>query len=230
MATRQLNANKSKSGRKAEMLQNQIDSYSRTLDELQEIVITTVMSSVFTKRYRDSNKHVRAESIRAVSRFTLSRPDMLLKNTYLKYFGWMLSDQEAVVRLSAVEGFLAPFREAEAQEKSKRRGPRINTSNMNAAIQSFLPRIADCVLDVDYTVQERAMELVLILLKKEFFESVEDDRIWDQINLRALERDTTPTVRRDALAFVLDQIESFDSGPCTMESRAVERIDALAKW
>ena len=35
---------------------------------------------------------------------------------------------------------------------------------------------------------------------------------WSQINNRAVAADTSPAVRRDALYFVLEQLEAFDEG------------------
>jgi len=237
VALRQLNASRSKSGRKAEMLQTQIDTWNRTLKELEEIVVHSVMNSVFAKRYKDSNKYIRAESLQAVSRFTLSRPDLILKSTYLKYFGWMLSDKESVVRESALTGFLAPLRVVAADRSSQGSSKpnsgvrRIDKRAMRHAVENFLTRIVDCVIDIDLRVQELAMELLLLLLQESFLDNLDDDMVWEQINIRALADDTTPIVRRDALRFVMEQLEAFDGmESVTTESQIVERIDGLTKW
>jgi len=234
VATRQLNANRGKTGRKAETLQNQIDSGNRTLKEIQELVISSVMNGVFSSRYRDTNKFIRAESLDSALRFILSRPDLLLRSTYLKYFGWMLNDKEALVRSSALQGFLVPLKEARerksATSRSDKNGPRIDKAAMATTIAHFAQPIVDRVTDVDLGVQEIVMELNLLLLKEGFFDDVEDDSIWNQINLRAMAIDATPKVRRDALSFVIEQIESFDFSGATTEGKTVERIIDLAKW
>ena len=59
---------------------------------------------------------------------------------------------------------------------------------------------------------------------------MEDDRVWEQINMRAIARDTTPMVRTEALRFVMDQLEVFDRGSSSSESVAVERLNALVDW
>jgi hypothetical protein len=41
-------------------------------------------------------------------------------------------------------------------------------------------------------------------------------------------RETTPAVRRDALYFIIDQLEAFDSGLPRREAKLVERIDGIA--
>jgi cohesin complex subunit SA-1/2 len=228
-ATRQLNvAKRAKMARKAEALKLQVDSWKRTVADLEEIVKDTILG-VFMNRYRDSNMYIRANSLRALGTYTLIRPDMLLVGSYLKYFGWLLSDKETCVREQAVLGFLGPFREV-ALAKGKREASPMDMSNAKSVIEKFLPRLADCAIDVDFQVQERAMELLLVLMREDFLESLDNDDIWEQINLQALARDTTPAVRRDALYFIIDQLEAFDSGPAKTEAKMVERIDGIAQW
>lgn len=231
VAARQLSAAKrSKSSRKSDVLQVQISSWRRTIDDLEDLVIDTVMKAVFTKRYCDTNAHIRALSMDTVSRFSLIRPDKFLKGTYLKYLGWMLSDKEAVVRASAIEGLTAPFKEASTASR-KTGASRIDLNAMTPVIEKFLLRLAECARDVDQTVQEKATELLLILIRGGRLDSIQsEDDVWNQINARSLAHDATPTARRNALYFVLEQLEAFDSGNATSESKAAERIDNIADW
>jgi cohesin complex subunit SA-1/2 len=229
VATRQLSvAKRAKQARKAEALKLQVDSWKRTVAELEEIVKETIMG-VFMNRYRDSNMYIRADSLTALGTYTLMRPDIFLVGSYLKYFGWLLSDKAACVREKAILGFLGPFREV-ANAKTKREASPFDMSNAKSVIEKFLPRLADCVTDVDFQVQERVMELLLVLMREDFLDSLEDDEIWEQINLQAVAGDTTPAVRRDALYFIIDQLEAFDSGPAKTEAKMVERIEGIAQW
>jgi cohesin complex subunit SA-1/2 len=230
-ATRQLNvAKRAKQSRKAEAVQGQVDSWKRTVADLEEMVKDTVMG-IFMNRYRDSNMYIRADSLKALGTYTLIRPDLFLVGSYLKYFGWLLSDKETCVRQQAVLGFLGPFREVAHAKAGKRdTASPMDMNNAKSVIVKFLPRLADCAIDVDFQVQERAMELLLVLMREDFLDSLDDDDIWEQINLQALARDTTPAVRRDALYFIIDQLEAFDSGPAKTEAKMVERIDGIAQW
>jgi len=229
VSIRQYNvAKRSKMSRKAEALKVQIDTWKRTVADLEEVVKETVMG-VFMKRYRDSSMYIRADSLKALSAFTLIRPDIFLSSYYLKYFGWLLSDKDSIVRENAIFGLLEPFRAA-ARDKGKREAVNIDTSNMRSVIEKFAPRLADCVIDVDVSVQEKAMELLLVLSREALLDTLDDDEIWEQINLRALADDTSPAVRRDALLFVTEQLEAFDAGSVKSEAKAVEQIKAIAGW
>jgi cohesin complex subunit SA-1/2 len=181
------------------------------------------------KRYKDSDMYIRADSLNALSRYTLIRPDIFIVGLYLKYFGWMLSDKDAVVRKAAVSGLLMPFRQAKNGGKGVS-GIKIDTSAMDSVIDKFHERLADMVLDADLSVAEVTMELLLVLLRKSFFDELENDAVWQQINMRALDPQTTPAVRRDALYFVFEQLEAFDTASSNSENDAVERIKALANW
>lgn len=217
-AERQLSvAVRSNSEQKAKALTERIDSWTRIVADLEEIVKETVMA-VFAHRFKDSKSYIRVASLEALTKYCLSRPDIFVSSYYLKYFGWMLSDLASEVRLAAVQALLAPLK------------TKMDTSGMNSVLAKFRGRLADCVLDVDLQVQEAAMELLLLLLRKDHFAQEENDRVWMQINNRALGYNTTPVVRRDALYFVMEQLSAFDDGPAHSEREAVAQLVALGQW
>eukprot|EP00586_Coscinodiscus_wailesii_P000063 CAMPEP_0172480390 /NCGR_PEP_ID=MMETSP1066-20121228/5488_1 /TAXON_ID=671091 /ORGANISM="Coscinodiscus wailesii, Strain CCMP2513" /LENGTH=1957 /DNA_ID=CAMNT_0013241639 /DNA_START=101 /DNA_END=5974 /DNA_ORIENTATION=+ len=231
VSTRQFAATKSSA--KSEALRNTISTLKRTRGHLEEVCIGPIMQGVFVHRYRDSNPYIRSMCLDALSRMTIQRPDLFLCDKYLKYFGWMMSDKHSVVRCSAVNGLLAPFLT-----------PNIDLGVMEHVIAKFLPRMADAVIDVSVSVQEKAIQLLLALLREGFLDDVEDEHLWNQINLRAIARDASPSVRRDALYFVMEQLEAFDEDDDnenatvarnkglgeSQERQNALRLDALASW
>ena len=233
VAQRQLHvAKKSRMKRKAEALESQKEVWNRMCTELEELVTGTV-TGMFMKRYKDIHPHIRAESMHSMSRFVVIRPDIFLKNAFLKYMGWMLSDKTAIVRVKAIEGLLAPFKaNQELLPRNKRDGvkSKLDTSLMAGIAEKFAQRLSDCGMDVDLSVQERAMELLLAFSRDGLLDSITDQDLWKQINDRALAKDTSASVRRTGLLFVLEQLEAFDSDSIRSESDIVERINALASW
>jgi cohesin complex subunit SA-1/2 len=211
------------SGAKVKSLQHQIDSLERTLNDLESVVENFFIRVIFMYRYRDSNMYIRASCIETLGHFLLIKPDFFLKDKFLKYFGWMMSDKAECVRIAALSSLLAPFQIIDSESiKDQKIAKNINLSEMDRVIGKFLPRIADCVFDVQESVQEVAVKMMLTLLRHEFLEEVEDeegnvenplpDKTWEQINLMALAPDTSPIVRRDALYFIMEQLEDFDEG------------------
>lgn len=241
VATRQYKASAGQS-RKLQALKQSMDSWRRHKAELEEIVQTAVFQGVFIHRYRDSNMYIRICSIEFLSKLTLLRPDLFLENKYLKYFGWMASDKEPEVRVVALQAFLAPFHHTKRNTSNKKSSLQINVADMKTVCVKFLNRIVDCTEDSQSLhVQEAAMELLLIMLREEFLDDWDDDDGWDQVNLKAIDKNTSPKVRKDALYFVLDQMDCFDTeedggdGKSTMshglgEKKQVERIESIASW
>jgi len=86
---------------------------------------------------------------------------------------------------------------------------------------------------------------MLSLLRAGFLDDVEDEKLWDQVNILAFESKSSPAVRRDALYFIMEQLEEFDDGdeddgkgkkrksngsPNKSDRRAAQRLDAIASW
>lgn len=213
----------SKQARKKAALTSQVKLYEQERDILGDTIQGIVMSAVFMKRYKDITPQIRSLSIEMLSHFTISNPEVFLKNGYLKYMGWLLSDKDAGVRNCAVQCFKAPIVSDLDNDDVKQA--------MEAAVNKFLPRLCDCVLDVDIQVQEATMELFVLLMKKGFLDSLNDDSKWDQLNLRALATDTSAKVRFHALMFVIEQLEPFDQVTSRdSELSSVEKIRALIQW
>ena len=189
VAQRQLKAAKKQGGRsgggsdKVESLQHQVDSLKRTLADLDEGVIeNTMMNGIFVHRYRDSSPHTRVASLQALSVMTLQRPDMFLRDKYLKYFGWMMSDKEVIVRMAAISGLLAPFEAIQKASTSTdsavlKAAERIDLSLLQHVVTKCLPRLADGVIDESLLVQEKAMAFLLSLLREGFLDEIEDDNL-----------------------------------------------------
>lgn len=219
---RQLEA-ASKQARKKAALESQIESYEQEKDLLDETIQGIVISAVFMKRYRDINPQIRAFSIEMLSQFMILNPEVFLKNIFLKYMGWLLSDKDAAVRDCAVRCFKAPIVSDLDKDDVKQA--------MEGAVTKFLPRLCDCVLDVDIKVQESTMELFVVLMKKGYLDNLDDDSKWDQLNLRALATDTSAKVRFHALMFVIEQLEPFHQvSSLDSERSSVEKIKALVQW
>jgi hypothetical protein len=211
-------AKRHKQGRKAEALQVQIHATKRALEDLEDIVVESVMA-VFHKRYKDVNPFIRAAAMLALADFCCIRPDIFMKAKYLKYAGWTLSDKNEVVREAAVRAFLQPCQ-----------GKHHDKSIMEGVAEKFSPRLADITMDVDPKCAERAMELFLLWSRDGLLDSVADEDTWTRINLRALDDGTTPGVRKGALLFIIEQLGAFDEqGPDT-EASAAERFNELATW
>ena len=234
---------KNRGGDKAESLKLRVDSLKRTIEDLEEVVLGPVIQGLFVNRYRDSNEHIRAMCLESLSRMTLQRPDLFLNDKYLKYFGWMMHDKFAVVRKAAYFGVLAPFEAiAKSKENEELTGydshlmvDKIDLSMLDNVVAKFIATMSEAVMDVSVDVQEVAMKLMLALLNNGFLDEHEGDEIWDKVNARALAADAPPTVQKDSLYFILDQLEAFDDGgentkAAPNERKRAQQLDSIASY
>lgn len=151
--------------------------------------------------------------------------------------GWMASDKDEIVRLAALNGLLLPLKR---KMEKRPAGLALNLDSMQNVFTKFLPRIADCTEDSQsLAVQEIAMELIVKLMNEGFMDEWDDDAGWDQLNLKALDSSTTPSVRKNALYLILDQLDCFDDSADTRtavsnmtlsERQQTVRIDGIARW
>jgi hypothetical protein len=151
----------------------------------------------------------------------------------------MTSDKEACVRLAALKGLLAPFK---YKQEKRPASLQFELQTMQNVCTKFLSRVAECTDDAQsLEVQEAAMELVVKLTNEGFMDDWHDDEGWEQLNLKAIDSDSSPSVRKNALYLILDQIDCFDDGgvndarsvasaPTLSERQQIVRIDAIARW
>ena len=150
----------------------------------------------------------------------------------------MTSDKDATVRIAALKGLLAPFK---YKQDKRPVSLQFDTQSMQNVCRKFLPRIADCTDDSQsLEVQEIAMELIVKLANEGFLDDWDDDSGWDRLNLKALDTNSTHTVRKNALYLILDQLDCFDDAANDARSSAsvatlserqlIVRIEAVARW
>jgi cohesin complex subunit SA-1/2 len=60
---------------------------------------------VFVHRYRDLDPVVRTLSMESLLSCIVTYPSFFLKDTYLKYVGWNLSDKVRATAVAAIAGF-----------------------------------------------------------------------------------------------------------------------------
>lgn len=92
----------SKSGKKRQLVKIQTITESiQDLNHQRETILeyfTDITESAFVHRYRDIDPLIRQDCISGLSDWMISFPDFFFQTTYLRYFGWLLSDPSSIVR------------------------------------------------------------------------------------------------------------------------------------
>jgi cohesin complex subunit SA-1/2 len=115
---------RNKSGRSAERLrQYERDiSYFALQLEMLDALVDKCFSTIFVHRYRDLHSVIRMLCLEALGKWVLAYPAHFLDDKKLKYFGWLLSDKDAGVRLLCLDCILSLYSDdapAEQLEKLK---------------------------------------------------------------------------------------------------------------
>lgn len=109
--------------------------------------------SIFVARYRDTSSILRETSITLLGKWSMMLPSVFLKDQYLKYIGWSLSDKESTVRLASLKCVLDAF-----AEKS-------NHEALSSFTTRFLDRFGELCRDSDNIVCARAIDLATSFLR-----------------------------------------------------------------
>ncbi|KAL8292902.1 hypothetical protein RQP46_000596 [Phenoliferia psychrophenolica] len=74
-----------------------------------EAYLDELFEGVFVHRYRDFESIIRAECIKALGQWMKIHPDYWLEGNYLRYHGWVLSDDHKDVRHEAVKALISLY-------------------------------------------------------------------------------------------------------------------------
>lgn len=196
VVNRQMNvdsaASTNSTSKKSELLKENKKMFERRLRQVMNI-IKLIFNGVLVHRYRDVMPEIRVESAQTLKQWVTTLPDHFLKDSYLKYLGWMLNDKEAVVRLGAVNVLRNFYEIEDFAEKLELFNSR------------FFPRYLEMCGDVDDRVVEACIQLLIAADKRELV-TMDDD-------MQAVEKlvfePNSGSIRKAAAEFCCMQYDAF---------------------
>ncbi|ODV82668.1 hypothetical protein CANARDRAFT_10327 [[Candida] arabinofermentans NRRL YB-2248] len=75
-----------------------------------ETFLKDIFNSIFAHRYRDIDPTIRQECIRNLCSWINELPEFFFESIYIRYFGWLLTDQDASVRTEVLKQLLKLYR------------------------------------------------------------------------------------------------------------------------
>ncbi|ODV58795.1 cohesin subunit IRR1 ASCRUDRAFT_22096, partial [Ascoidea rubescens DSM 1968] len=88
--------------KRCNQINSNINLYSTQKNLLQEF-IKDISNTTFIHRYKDIDKKIRIECIKSLGNWMDLYPELFFETTYLRYFGWLLSDTDHLVRLEVLK-------------------------------------------------------------------------------------------------------------------------------
>ncbi|GMF45801.1 unnamed protein product [Phytophthora fragariaefolia] len=203
ISTRQLNAETNSPGatpgsqrspnvQKIALLKDNKTLYESRFQHVLKLV-NSVFTGVVVHRYRDVMPDIRVVTMQCLGHWIISLPDQFLKDNFLKYLGWLLSDKSASVRLEVIK-ILCELYENDAF-----------TEKLELFTSRFLPRYLELCNDVDDAVVEECIHLLIAVDKRSLISS--------DIELQAVEKlvfdEEHEDIRKAAAEFVCLQYDAF---------------------
>lgn len=138
----------------------------------------------FVHRYRDIDPKIRVECVSAMGNWVLTLPEMFLEGGYLRYFGWLLSDEQVTVRQEVVKQL----------ERIMKTGG--NIDGMHNFIERFRPRMVEMAIkDSDAAVRSSMVAIMDMIQDKGLLEPDDIDVVGRLIF------DSEPKVRKALVGF-----------------------------
>ena len=108
-----------------------------------------IFDTVFVHRYRDVDPRIRADCTAALGSWILTCPDVFFEGSFLRYLGWLLSDEVPMVRLEVIKQLLKLYQDSE------------NLGRLRAFTERFRPRMVEVVAqDAEPNIRALAVELL----------------------------------------------------------------------
>jgi cohesin complex subunit SA-1/2 len=192
--TRQIEGEKKKrgsnKGRIAEM-ENNVKANAKKEEVLKD-QLTLWFDAVFVHRYRDVDHHIRLDCMQALGDWICTYPDIYFDGSYLRYFGWVLSDLSAPTRLEVLKALTRLYKDSE------------KLHGLRAFTERFRPRIIEMATrDSDPGVRTTAIELIDLLREAGFLEPTDIDEVGKLIF------DSEPRVRKAVVNFFAQNVDDL---------------------
>lgn len=111
--------------------------------------IQDIVNTTFIHRFKDVDHHIRVEAMNALGDWMMIYSEMFYKVTYLKYLGWVLSDENPSVRLQVIKTLVRLLKH------------NVVVSGLRQFVERFKDRIVEMTLhDIDVHVKNNAVILL----------------------------------------------------------------------
>ncbi|QSZ36912.1 hypothetical protein DSL72_009002 [Monilinia vaccinii-corymbosi] len=162
--------------------------------EILEERLKDIFETIWVHRYRDVDPKIRTECIEALGLWIHTLPGYWFDGTYIRYFGWMLTDAAPTMRLEVVKQLQRIMKNAS------------NIGRMGTFIERFRPRIIEIATrDSDAAIRSNAIDLVDSLRNAGMLEPDDIDVIGKLIF------DSEPKVRKAVVPFFVENVKDvFD--------------------
>ncbi|SCU85089.1 LAFA_0D13828g1_1 [Lachancea sp. 'fantastica'] len=156
----------------AEKLESTIEEIQETKSVV-ENCIDNIIKLSFIHRFKDVDEAIRTDSVIHLATWLETYPEYFLKVTFLKYFGWLLSDISSTVRLQVAKVILDIVK-----FDNKRKKHKVGSTALRQFFDRFKQRIVEIALkDVDKPVRIASIQVLTQISSLGYLEDSEVAKI-----------------------------------------------------
>lgn len=150
-----------KVSKRIEQIQGNVES-STTEKNMLEDFLKDISNTTFVHRYRDVDPKIRQECMTALGSWIDVYPERFFETSYLRYFGWILSDKDSLVRHEVVKSLLKLYKKL------------LIVPGFRQFTERFKSRLIDMsIYDSDYNVKFSSLSVLLEITRIGFLEEEE---------------------------------------------------------
>lgn len=168
----QLEVEQEKAKKKSKALQKRLDQIESNINQftnqslILENFIQDILNTTFIHRFKDIDYQIRVEAMSCLGEWMDIYPELFYKVTYLKYLGWVLSDENAHVRLQVIKTLIKLLKK------------NIIVTGLRQFFERFKTRIIEIAFhDVDQHVRTSTINLLIEINKIGFLEDEEIGKV-----------------------------------------------------
>ncbi|ODV77866.1 uncharacterized protein CANTADRAFT_7347 [Suhomyces tanzawaensis NRRL Y-17324] len=174
---RQLTRANQKNKSKIQTISRAVQSYQNQKDTILEY-FSEIGDITLGHRYRDIDPVIRQECIKYLGQAMMIFPDHFFQPTFLRFYGWLLSDPSSLVRIEVTKVLLRLYKNFTGSGKS-------SSNNLNIGFRQFTERYKEQLikmnkLDSDVNVRFNTLSICCELLKIGF---LNDSECYDIISI-----------------------------------------------
>lgn len=145
------------------VIENNVEMY-KTQKQIVDNLISDFFNTLFVHRYRDVASDIRLKCVVSLGEWMEEYPEMFFESSYLRYLGWMLTDQDSNIRAEVFKVLIKLYKK------------RITVAALRQFTSYFKQKLIEIIIyETDFNARFNCLQLVNEIVEKGYLE--DDDHI-----------------------------------------------------
>ena len=153
-SNRQLRRQVDSANERIKVVENNLEAYKKQKRSV-DAYITDFFSTLFVHRYRDTAPEIRSKCVNYLGDWMEEYPEMFFESTYLRYLGWLLTDQDSSIRSEVFKVLIKLYKK------------RSTVTALRQFTSYFKHKLIEIVIyETDFTARSNCLQLLNEIIEK----------------------------------------------------------------